>query len=66
MTTMVSDFEASMRKREPRAEDLIQGQTGDWEVILGLEVHAQITSKAKLFSGSSTYGLDLVNFFQYL
>ncbi len=54
MTTMVSDFEASMRKREPRAEDLIQGQTGDWEVILGLEVHAQITSKAKLFSGSST------------
>ncbi|MBX3507096.1 MAG: Asp-tRNA(Asn)/Glu-tRNA(Gln) amidotransferase subunit GatB, partial [Parvibaculum sp.] len=43
-----------MRQREPRAEDLIKGKTGDWEVILGLEVHAQVTSKAKLFSGSST------------
>ncbi|MEQ9226836.1 MAG: Asp-tRNA(Asn)/Glu-tRNA(Gln) amidotransferase subunit GatB [Parvibaculum sp.] len=43
-----------MRKREARAEDLIQGQTGDWEIILGLEVHAQVTSEAKLFSGSST------------
>ncbi|MFN6942296.1 MAG: Asp-tRNA(Asn)/Glu-tRNA(Gln) amidotransferase subunit GatB, partial [Parvibaculum sp.] len=43
-----------MRKREPRKEDLIQGQTGEWEMILGLEVHAQVTSNAKLFSGSST------------
>jgi aspartyl-tRNA(Asn)/glutamyl-tRNA(Gln) amidotransferase subunit B len=33
---------------------LIHGATGDWEVIIGLEVHAQVTSKAKLFSGSST------------
>ena len=40
--------------REPRPEDLIKGQTGDWEIILGLEVHAQVSSKAKLFSGSST------------
>lgn len=32
----------------------IQGVTGDWEVIVGLEVHAQITSNAKLFSGAST------------
>jgi aspartyl-tRNA(Asn)/glutamyl-tRNA(Gln) amidotransferase subunit B len=31
-----------------------QGATGPWEVIIGLEVHAQITSKAKLFSGAST------------
>ena len=54
MTTMVSDFEATMRKREAREEDLIQGRTGDWEIILGLEVHAQVTSKAKLFSASST------------
>jgi len=43
-----------MAHREPRDEDLIKGATGDWEIILGLEVHAQITSKAKLFSGSST------------
>jgi aspartyl-tRNA(Asn)/glutamyl-tRNA(Gln) amidotransferase subunit B len=33
---------------------LIKGSTGDWEVIIGLEVHAQVTSKSKLFSGAST------------
>ena len=32
----------------------IKSATGDWEVVIGLEVHAQITSNAKLFSGSST------------
>src|SRR5205085_970362 len=33
----------------------IKGETGDWEVVIGLEVHAQITaSKAKLFSGAAT------------
>jgi aspartyl-tRNA(Asn)/glutamyl-tRNA(Gln) amidotransferase subunit B len=32
----------------------IQGETGEWEVVVGLEVHAQITSAAKLFSGAST------------
>jgi len=32
----------------------ISGATGDWEVVVGLEVHAQVTSKAKLFSGAST------------
>ncbi|TVV75012.1 Asp-tRNA(Asn)/Glu-tRNA(Gln) amidotransferase subunit GatB [Sphingomonas solaris] len=32
----------------------IQGATGDWEVVIGLEVHAQITTNAKLFSGAST------------
>lgn len=34
--------------------NLIKGNTGDWEVVIGLEVHAQISSKAKLFSGAST------------
>src|SRR3974390_1572362 len=33
---------------------LIKGATGDWEVIIGMEVHAQVTSKSKLFSGAST------------
>ena len=33
---------------------LIRGATADWEVIVGLEVHAQVTSRAKLFSGAST------------
>jgi aspartyl-tRNA(Asn)/glutamyl-tRNA(Gln) amidotransferase subunit B len=32
----------------------VQGATGEWEVVIGLEVHAQITSNAKLFSGAST------------
>ncbi len=34
--------------------DLIAGATGDWEVIIGLEVHAQVNSNAKLFSGAAT------------
>ncbi|MAF47401.1 MAG: Asp-tRNA(Asn)/Glu-tRNA(Gln) amidotransferase subunit GatB [Rhodospirillales bacterium] len=33
---------------------LIEGESGDWEVVIGLEVHAQITSEAKLFSGAAT------------
>ncbi len=33
---------------------LIQGRTGEWEMVIGLEVHAQIVSKAKLFSGAAT------------
>ncbi|MBV9953650.1 MAG: Asp-tRNA(Asn)/Glu-tRNA(Gln) amidotransferase subunit GatB, partial [Pseudolabrys sp.] len=33
---------------------LIRGDTGDWEVVIGMEVHAQVMSKSKLFSGAST------------
>ena len=33
---------------------MIKGQTGDWEIIIGLEVHAQVTSESKLFSGAPT------------
>lgn len=33
---------------------LLKGSTGDWEMVIGLEVHAQVTSHAKLFSGAST------------
>ncbi|MGZ5927847.1 MAG: Asp-tRNA(Asn)/Glu-tRNA(Gln) amidotransferase subunit GatB [Rhizomicrobium sp.] len=36
------------------ASKYIKGQTGDWEVVIGLEVHAQVLSKSKLFSGAST------------
>ncbi len=36
---------------------LLKGETGDWEVVIGLEVHAQVSSKSKLFSGASAeYG----------
>jgi aspartyl-tRNA(Asn)/glutamyl-tRNA(Gln) amidotransferase subunit B len=33
---------------------LIRGETGDWEVVIGMEIHAQVASNAKLFSGAST------------
>jgi aspartyl-tRNA(Asn)/glutamyl-tRNA(Gln) amidotransferase subunit B len=37
----------------------IEGKTGAWEVVIGLEVHAQVISKAKLFSGAATdFGAD--------
>ena len=40
-------------------KDWIKGETGDWEVIIGLEIHAQVASNAKLFSGSATdYGSE--------
>ena len=43
--------------RTPDPKKFIPGATGDWEVIIGLEIHAQVTSEAKLFSGASaSYG----------
>jgi len=38
----------------PDAKKFIKGTTGDWEVVVGMEVHAQVTSQSKLFSGAST------------
>ena len=37
-----------------KTSKLLKGATGDWEVVIGMEVHAQVTSKSKLFSGAST------------
>jgi aspartyl-tRNA(Asn)/glutamyl-tRNA(Gln) amidotransferase subunit B len=37
-----------------RKSKLIKGATGDWEVVIGMEIHAQVTSQAKLFSGAAT------------
>lgn len=34
--------------------NLIKGNTGDWEVVIGLEIHAQVSSNSKLFSGAAT------------
>ncbi len=34
--------------------ELIQGETGTWEMVIGLEIHAQVTSNSKLFSGAAT------------
>jgi aspartyl-tRNA(Asn)/glutamyl-tRNA(Gln) amidotransferase subunit B len=35
-------------------KNLIPGATGDWEIVIGLEIHAQVASQAKLFSGAAT------------
>ena len=40
--------------RKPNPKHFISGATGDWEIVIGMEVHAQVTSESKLFSGSST------------
>ncbi|QPC41597.1 Asp-tRNA(Asn)/Glu-tRNA(Gln) amidotransferase subunit GatB [Kaustia mangrovi] len=40
--------------RKADKSKLIKGATGDWEIVIGMEVHAQVTSNAKLFSGAST------------
>ncbi|MHA1189641.1 MAG: Asp-tRNA(Asn)/Glu-tRNA(Gln) amidotransferase subunit GatB, partial [Alphaproteobacteria bacterium] len=50
MTTAIIIEET--RTTDPK--NLVPGATGDWEVIIGLEVHAQVQSASKLFSGAST------------
>ncbi|HWA01834.1 MAG TPA: Asp-tRNA(Asn)/Glu-tRNA(Gln) amidotransferase subunit GatB [Caulobacterales bacterium] len=43
--------------RSARPDQLVPGMKGEWEMVIGLEVHAQVTSNAKLFSGASAaYG----------
>ncbi len=32
---------------------LIDGRTGPWEIVIGLEIHAQVASRSKLFSGAA-------------
>jgi len=38
----------------PAKNKHLKGETGDWEIVIGMEVHAQVLSKSKLFSGAST------------
>ena len=38
----------------PVKNKLLKGETGEWEIVIGMEVHAQVLSNAKLFSGAST------------
>jgi aspartyl-tRNA(Asn)/glutamyl-tRNA(Gln) amidotransferase subunit B len=45
--------EGGVSTSDERSSKLIRGAEGDWEVVIGMEVHAQILSKAKLFSGAS-------------
>ena len=37
-----------------KPQNLVKGATGEWEIIVGMEIHAQVTSRSKLFSGAST------------
>ena len=37
-----------------KPHNLVRGATGEWEIIVGMEIHAQVTSRSKLFSGAST------------
>jgi aspartyl-tRNA(Asn)/glutamyl-tRNA(Gln) amidotransferase subunit B len=39
---------------QSKPSKLLKGATGDWEVVIGMEIHAQVNSRAKLFSGAST------------
>ncbi len=44
---------------DDKNSNYISGKTGDWEIVIGLEIHAQVLSSSKLFSGASTeFGKD--------
>lgn len=50
----MQDTAKSGGKSKKATSNLIPGATGDWEVVIGMEVHAQVASNSKLFSGAST------------
>src|SRR5690606_33190575 len=50
---MLDDMPDHLNFASPQPR-VIAGATGDWELVIGLEVHAQVASNAKLFSGAST------------
>jgi aspartyl-tRNA(Asn)/glutamyl-tRNA(Gln) amidotransferase subunit B len=43
-----------VRMNAPIKNKLLKGETGEWEIVIGMEVHAQVISNSKLFSGAST------------
>jgi aspartyl-tRNA(Asn)/glutamyl-tRNA(Gln) amidotransferase subunit B len=51
---VVNSPELSAQTRRTDPAKLIKGRTDDWEVVIGTEIHAQVTSRSKLFSGAST------------
>ena len=44
----------SVMNVQSKPDRLIRGATGDWEIVIGMEIHAQVSSKSKLFSGAAT------------
>src|SRR6476661_3981730 len=53
-SSRTSAMNAPNKSANGKSKKFLTGATGDWEVVIGLEVHAQVTSNAKLFSGAST------------
>ncbi len=51
---MAANRAESAMNASVKPSNLIKGASGDWEVVVGMEVHAQVTSNSKLFSGAST------------
>ncbi|MET4208285.1 aspartyl/glutamyl-tRNA(Asn/Gln) amidotransferase B subunit [Bradyrhizobium sp. LA2.1] len=47
----ISDMHETVERKSGK---LLKGATGDWEMVIGMEIHAQVTSNSKLFSGAST------------
>src|ERR1700748_1670784 len=48
-----------VRMNAPVKNKLLKGETGEWEIVIGMEVHAQVLSNAKLFSGAaSAFGAE--------
>jgi aspartyl-tRNA(Asn)/glutamyl-tRNA(Gln) amidotransferase subunit B len=45
---------ARLRSAALMQSKLIKGVSGDWEIVIGMEIHAQVTSQSKLFSGAAT------------
>src|SRR3954464_10403806 len=56
---MVVRMNAPPSKESKKQNKLLKGETGEWEILIGMEVHAQVLSQSKLFSGASTtFGAD--------
>src|SRR5258705_394702 len=51
---MVEIVSGPEEQTSSRSAKLLQGATGPWEIVIGMEVHAQVSSKSKLFSGAAT------------
>src|SRR6476661_6825298 len=53
-SSRTSAMNAPNKSANGKSKKFLTGATGDWEVVIGLEVHAQVHSQAKLFSGAAT------------
>ncbi len=53
-TSKMKEQRHSINRNNKMAHALVKGETGDWEIVIGLEIHAQVIANSKLFSGSAT------------